>query len=483
VNRGSPLVSVCIPTHDRAKYLGLALRSCLDQALEAVEVIVADDGSTDGTAELVRAFGDARVRYVRRSSRIGVAGARNACLELVRGRYIAWLDSDDAYLGGALAAQACALDRHPGVGLIHGGFEVIDEDGRRLPDWPPPFDHDVVEPGREAFNELILANYICTSTVMVRRECQTRAGLFAPQIGPSSTDWEMWLRIALHADLAYLAMPIAMYRFHQASVSAVTTGNGERLQCDVRAVRLALATAHDIVPEPMALRRRARAALAWKALAASGEAFTSGRRWAAFRAAARSMGLAGDLIGPRRALPLLVSALSGREFAYHRHSTVASRGLSSVLLGSRFGDRMATSTVSDPGWESTQRRIARNVRRLVPKGDRVAVADKHDPTILHLSRRNGWHFPDRRFIGGYPPNSGEAIRHLENLRNRGVAYLVVPSAAFWWLEHYEGFRLHLEARYQRVCGCADCVIFDCTAHPVPDTPAREFTPAAERQHV
>jgi hypothetical protein len=107
-------------------------------------------------------------------------------------------------------------------------------------------------------------------------------------------------------------------------------------------------------------------------------------------------------------------------------------------------------------------RISLRVQSVCPPNKHVAVIDKHDPTLLHLSRRRGRHFPELPGLplGAYPPTSREAIEHLEALRREGVHYLVVPSYSSWWLQFYEGFAAHLDSHYRRVCNDEEAVIFD-----------------------
>jgi hypothetical protein len=93
-------------------------------------------------------------------------------------------------------------------------------DGRRLPDWPAPFPGDAVEPSAAAFAHLLAANELATSTVVVRAGAQRAAGPFATNVGRSSTDWEMWLRLALRGAVAYTAAPGARYRRHANSSPA-----------------------------------------------------------------------------------------------------------------------------------------------------------------------------------------------------------------------------------------------------------------------
>src|SRR2546421_6842676 len=145
-----PKISVCIPTYNQGRYLGQALESVLRQTLSDFEIIVYDDASTDDTQQVVEGVRDARLRYFRQSHNVGIAGNRNSCLAVARGQYITWLDSDDVYLPEMLTVQSAVLDQHPNVGLAHSAYEVIDGEGRLLPDWPLPFACDVREQGREA---------------------------------------------------------------------------------------------------------------------------------------------------------------------------------------------------------------------------------------------------------------------------------------------------------------------------------------------
>jgi glycosyltransferase involved in cell wall biosynthesis len=450
---GAPLVSVCIPTRDRARYLGAAIASALDQDVDGMEVLVHDDASTDGTAAVVGEIGDSRVRYRRHIRPLGVAENRNSCLAAARGRHVAWLDSDDAYLPGSLPRRLTLLEDHPEVGLVHGAFEVVDEDGVQLPGWPAPFDADTIEAGPVAFRQLIVSNEITTSTVIVRRSCMEQ---FRP--GRSGSDWEMWLRVALRGDVAYTAAPVARYRQHPATISQVTSQSGERLRCDVRVTRRILRAAR----QPGAARA-ARAALAAKALIHSGDAFTGGRRAEALRAVALAGRLApratADLI-PR----LLLATARGDDYGSYRNTKTLLARLADRLEGSRYGRRLRREAASDPAWDATLDRISATVRGVIPADAVVGSVTKWDPTLLRLSGRQGRQFPDRSALPeGYPRESASAIAHLESVRREGVSHLVFPSASFWWLEHYADFARHLGDRYPLLWRDDDCVIYELSA--------------------
>lgn len=133
--RGAPegpgipgLVSVVIPTYNRAGLVGAAIQSALDQTYDAIEVIVVDDGSTDATPNAVGAYGP-RVRYHRQAN-AGVAAARNLGLRETRGEFIAFLDSDDRWHAWKIAAQLAVLRQRPDVGMVWTDMSAVDGGGR-----------------------------------------------------------------------------------------------------------------------------------------------------------------------------------------------------------------------------------------------------------------------------------------------------------------------------------------------------------------
>jgi glycosyltransferase involved in cell wall biosynthesis len=124
-----PLVSTVIPTYNRRDLVGIAIRSALAQTHPAQEVLVVDDGSTDGTAEaLAAAFGD-RIRVLRKENG-GVSSARNHGMAAARGAYIALLDSDDEWLPDKLAAQVAWLEARPDFGMVLTDVARMDDQRR-----------------------------------------------------------------------------------------------------------------------------------------------------------------------------------------------------------------------------------------------------------------------------------------------------------------------------------------------------------------
>jgi GT2 family glycosyltransferase len=106
----------------------------------------------------------------------------------------------------------------------------------------------------------------------------------------------------------------------------------------------------------------------------------------------------------------------------------------------------------DPEYTALTRRVMDAVRRTVPEGSTVLVVSRGDDALIGLAGREAWHFPqldDGMYAGHHPADDDEAIAELERLRGRGAEYLVLPATSLWWLDHYRGFRQHLDG-YRRV---------------------------------
>jgi glycosyltransferase involved in cell wall biosynthesis len=133
LSKTGPKVTVFTAVHDRRELLPRAIESVLAQRFEDFELLVLDDGSTDGSAEVARRYRDPRVRVVRRAEHLGIPRTRNEGLALARGEYLAILDSDDTALPGRLARQVRFLDRRPEIAAV-GGFALrVERDGRHAP--------------------------------------------------------------------------------------------------------------------------------------------------------------------------------------------------------------------------------------------------------------------------------------------------------------------------------------------------------------
>jgi hypothetical protein len=453
------LVSVCIPTRNQAQYVAAAVGSALDQEVDDLEVLVHDDASTDATSDVLAGFDDPRLTVRRHPEPLGIAANRNSCLVDARGKYIAWLDSDDRYTAGSLACRLDLLEANPQAGLVHGAFDLIDDRDQALAPWPPLHSEDAILPTEVAFRELLQSNTITTSTVVARKSAHEAAGPFSGAAGRTSSDWEMWLRIALRADVAYTAKVVASYRQHADSISRSAAADGERLRSDIAVARRVLKTERRRIVDLREAERLARDSLAAKALGRAGELHTAGHRREAAAAVLLALRLAPRASG-LDAVRLLTATLRGDDYGSFRATRRINGKLASRLGAGRVGTRLRAQATSEQLYERALLRAAAQVRRLTPRDARVATATKWDPTLLRLCRRHGVQFPDRRQMpDGYPRQDSEVVAHLELLRRTGITHLVFVASTLWWLEHYSGFARHLERRYRLLHADDDCAVW------------------------
>src|SRR6266446_3427970 len=210
-------VSVLMLVFNGEKYLGAAVESILAQTYPDFELVILDDGSTDGSLRMLRQFhrGDPRIRIISREHR-GFDETANQLIGLAQGGYVALMAQDDIALPERLALQVAFLRNHPEVLCVGGSFELIDEEGRYLTVLrQPETDQDI-----QRLN-LVGHNSIHSACVMSRREPLLALGGFDPNFYPSE-DLDLWLRLGEIGKLANLREPVLRYRVHSSSISAQT---------------------------------------------------------------------------------------------------------------------------------------------------------------------------------------------------------------------------------------------------------------------
>ncbi len=210
----SPKVSVIIPTYNHGRFIGEALESVLAQRYQDFEVIVVDDGSTDGTRALVAAYAP-RIRY-HFQPHAGAASARNTGLRMSSAPYVAFLDSDDTWAPEKLALQVVYLDAHPQFGAVFTSYLVTDEEGKPLGVEPRRFPYT-----QSPFENLLIWPYGSMHVAVVRRACLERVGGFDETLAIAE-DWDLWLRVSQQCGLANLDQPLATYRQSAGSTSRGT---------------------------------------------------------------------------------------------------------------------------------------------------------------------------------------------------------------------------------------------------------------------
>jgi GT2 family glycosyltransferase len=258
-------VSVVIPTYNRAHLLGRCIDSVLAQTHRAVEIILVDDGSTDGTAALATSF-PAQVRYVRQVNQ-GVVGARNTGLGRARGEFVAFLDSDDRWLPFKLALQVAFLSKFPDVGMVWTDMAAVEPSGAvikqaylrtmyhayrkvRLEEvlapagtvreyWPGASEELAARPcyRGDLFRSMLFGSLVHTSTVLLRRERQLLVGGFDPALRISGEDYDYHLRTTASGPVWFIDATTTLYTVGSADQLTASAYEVDMARNDLRTIR------------------------------------------------------------------------------------------------------------------------------------------------------------------------------------------------------------------------------------------------------
>lgn len=215
---GSPSVTVLIPTYERAGFLELAIESVLGQDYADLELLVLDDGSSDGTPAILERYAatqpEHRFRMVRHDN-MGQARTLNRGFDLARGELVGYLSSDDALLPGAVSALAAAFVAEPEIVVAYPGWEYVDEGGTRI---------DVVVPEEFTLLHAVRASDpVIGPGALLRSSAIDRVGGWDPEI-VYSADFEFWTRVATLGPFRRLAENLAQYRWHEGMTGRSSTG-------------------------------------------------------------------------------------------------------------------------------------------------------------------------------------------------------------------------------------------------------------------
>lgn len=245
-------VSVIIPTYNRGSLITEAVESVLDQTVPGIEVIVVDDGSTDDTLQRLAPYRD-RITIIR-TNHGGAPHARNAGIKVARGKYIAFLDSDDRYLAHKLALQVAVLDRYPDVGLVYSEFSSIGEapaeefhlktyhapafrNGESYRKYfteavslkeagieCPPWSDRMIYFG-DIFDQYLRVLFVFVNSAMVRRAVLDSVGLHDEHLSLFD-GYDLVLRIAKQHRIAFVDVPTYQLRYHDDQISTTKRTDG-----------------------------------------------------------------------------------------------------------------------------------------------------------------------------------------------------------------------------------------------------------------
>jgi glycosyltransferase involved in cell wall biosynthesis len=215
MHNSKPPVSVIMPAYNSAKYIAEAIDSVLAQTYPMLEIIVVDDGSTDSTGEIVKKYVEKQrnketkrqIRYIYQENK-GPAAARNNGIRAAKGGYIAFLDSDDIWLTEKIELQMAKFGEDDSYSMIHTGRIRIGLDGAVQPAKAYEVQDGFI------FEKLLMTNFICTSTSLVKKTCFDEVGLF-DEDSNICEDYDMWLRISVNHKIGLIKQPLIKYRINQ----------------------------------------------------------------------------------------------------------------------------------------------------------------------------------------------------------------------------------------------------------------------------
>lgn len=218
-----PKVSVILPVYNGGVYLESAIESVLQQTFTDFELLLLDDGSTDDSLAVLRAFQekDARCRVFTRENK-GLVATLNEAIGLAKGRYIARMDADDIALPDRLGLQVVYLDSHLECVCVGSAVELMDELGRKLIVWPQYPDNESIQ--REALKG---HTTICHPSAMMRKDALVACGSYRANMYPAE-DLDLWLRLGESGKLANLSAVLLRYRMHSGSISGQAAKDGSQ---------------------------------------------------------------------------------------------------------------------------------------------------------------------------------------------------------------------------------------------------------------
>lgn len=223
--KNSPLVSVIIPAYNHEMYIEEALQSVINQTYKNIQLIVINDGSTDGTGAVIAKFikknNKFNIEYLSKANE-GVCRTLNKGLELAKGKYVALLASDDMCTPDRIEKQLQLMEENANIGLVFSDHYFIrfNQITRiKATDYKPNIKKCFINNIQNVnmYEKLLTENFIPALTVFIRKECFDKVGGFDNNLW--AEDYDMWLRISKEFPIAFIDEPLAYYRIHDSNLS------------------------------------------------------------------------------------------------------------------------------------------------------------------------------------------------------------------------------------------------------------------------
>lgn len=225
-----PLLSVLTPAYNREKYIGEAIESVQAQAIEDWEMLIIDDGSTDKTVDVVKAYQakDQRIILLENPKNLGISATRNHGLQHIKGKYVAMLDSDDVFLPNKFQKQIDFLENHPEIGVLGAWAQHIGRSNRQFT--PEELD------GQLRARSLYRCPLVHSSTI-IRTSVIEAGNIRYNENYPASNDYDFWVKALPYTKFHNLQEHLVQYRKHDQNISV--TNRGDQKKYRVASSRLA----------------------------------------------------------------------------------------------------------------------------------------------------------------------------------------------------------------------------------------------------
>lgn len=209
----SPLVSVILPTYNRASLLPRAIKSVLNQTYKSFELIIIDDNSTDNTKKNINDFKDKRIKYIWHKENKGAAASRNKGIKLAKGEYIAFQDSDDEWFPKKLEKHISAFKNLSSkYGIVYSDCLIIEGNKKHL------ISSKYKQRSGFIMKDIFRGNFI-TMQVMIKKRCFITEGLFDEELSRLQ-DWELWIRFSRKYYFKYISEPLTKVYRQKSSISS-----------------------------------------------------------------------------------------------------------------------------------------------------------------------------------------------------------------------------------------------------------------------
>lgn len=231
VASNTPLISVVMPSYNHAKYINKAVGSVLAQYFDDFELLISDDASPDSSWQVISSFNDPRIRSFRQEQNLGPVGNLVFLIKEARGKYIALLNSDDAWYPEKLGKQIAVMESQSLLGACFTWADMVDEQGREIsgPEaiWNDVFRQPNRTQGKWLNHFLFKGNCLCHPSILARKEIYDTLGFYNPGL-KQLPDFEMWIRLVKHYPIHIIQENLVAHLRDGNNTSAVSPENSAR---------------------------------------------------------------------------------------------------------------------------------------------------------------------------------------------------------------------------------------------------------------